>query len=184
MSPVHRCMIVVFLVSACFATVVLAMGGKHPATQPIGTMKNDWPAALPTAINSPGRIAGHWVNANDEFFYRGDHKAFGEFVRRLAETKLPLTLVLHTNPQRRSVLWGEEPRLAYDWSVLVGTAGWVSPKWKLNFDDPNAKYALRVDVWLDGDLMTEAIDLPAGGRLIVDRESPSTTHPTAQEPAH
>ena len=89
--------------------------------------------------------------------------------------------VLHTTPQRHSLLWGEEPNLAYDWSLLVGAAGWVSPEWKLNFDDPHTKYALRVDVWLVGGLTVEAIDLPAGVRLSVDRGSPSTTQPAAPE---
>ena len=174
MSPLHRFALAVLLTLACSATSVLALGGQHPATQPIGMLKTDWPTALPTAINSPGRVAGHWVNANDEFFYRGDTKAFGEFLRRLAETKLPLTLVVHTTPQRRSLLWGEEPRLSYDWTLLVGTSGRVSPAWKLNFDDPNARYALRADLWVDGGLAEDEIDLPAGVRLSVDRGSVST----------
>lgn len=178
MSPLHRFVLGVFLVSAWSATPVLAMGGEHPATQPIGMLKTDWPVALPAAINSPGRVAGHWVNANDEFFYRGDTRAFSEFLRKVAQTKLPLTLVLHMTPPHRSLLWGEEPRVPYDWTLLVGTAGWVSPVWKLNFDDPNAKDALRVDVWLDGGLTADAIDLPAGVRLSVDRGSPATTQPS------
>jgi hypothetical protein len=181
MAPVQRIGFGVFLVLAFSATLALAAGGKHPAGEPIGMIKDGWPAALPTAINSTGRVAGHWVNANDEFFYRGDNKALGEFFRRLAETKLPLTLVLHTNPQHRSVLWGDEPQLAYDWSLLIGTQGWTSPAWKLNFDDPKAKYALRVDVWFNGGLTADAIDVPAGARLSLDRGSPATTQPATRE---
>lgn len=176
-----RSALALFLTFACSAAPALAMGGKHPSTQPIGNLKLDWPAALPTAINSPGRVAGHWVNANDEFFYRGDSRAFGEFVRLLANTKLPLTLVLHTNPQRRSLLWGEEPRVPYDWTLLVGTAGWVLPAWKLNFDDPRTRYALRVDLWIDGGLAAEGIDLPAGARLSVDPGPVTTTQPATQQ---
>ncbi|MEO6434454.1 MAG: hypothetical protein ABIP55_01670 [Tepidisphaeraceae bacterium] len=180
MSPLHRFALAVFLTFACSATPALALGGKHPTTQPIGMLKTDWPAALPEAINSPGRVAGHWVNANDEFFYRGDTRALGEFLRKLAETKLPLTLVLHTTPPRRSLLWGEEPRLAYDWTLLIGTAGWVSPAWKLYFDDPSTRYALRADLWVDGGLAEDAIDLPAGVRLSVERGPVSTTQPATR----
>lgn len=183
MSHLRRVIAGTFLIALSFATLVYAMGGKHPATQPVGTLKEDWPAELPAAINSPARVAGHWVNANDEFFYRGDNQAFRDFLQRLADTKLPLTLVLHTNAQRRSLLWDEEPRLAYDWSLLVGTAGWVLTQWNLNFDDPNVKYALRVDVWLDGGLTLDAIDLPAGVRLSVDHTPPAATQPTAPEAA-
>ena len=180
MSLLHRFALAVLLISACSETLVLALGGLHPTTQPIGMESKDWPAALPTAINSPGRVAGHWVNANHWFFYRGDNKAFGEFVRRLAKTRLPLTLVLHTAPQRRSLLWGEEPRWAYDWTLLIGKAGWVPPEWKLNFDDPGTRYALRVALWVDGGLAEDAIDLPAGVRLIVERGPVSTTQPATR----
>jgi len=183
MSSLHRPALAIILIWVCSAAPALAMGGKHPATQPIGNVHGDWPAALTKAINSPGRVAGHWVNANDEFFYQGDNKRFGEFIARLAETKLPLTLVVHTAPQRRSVLWGEEPRLPYDWSLLVGTAGWTSPAWKLNFDDPGSKYAMRVDVWPEGGLTPDRIDLPAGVRLSVERGSSSTTQPAGHEAA-
>jgi hypothetical protein len=167
--------VLAFLLSA---TSVLALGGKHPATQPIGMIKSDWPAALPAAINSPGRVAGQWVNGNDEFFYRGDTKAFGEFVRRIADTRLPLTLVLHTSPQRRSLLWGEEPRVPYDWSLLIGESGRVSSTWKLNFDDHSAKYALRVDLWVDGGVADDEITLPAGVRLCVERGPVNATQPS------
>ena len=184
MSSIQRRILSVLLASVCTATVVLAMGGKYPDHGLISTPKQGWSAALPAAINSPGRVAGHWVNSNDEFFYRGDSKAFGEFIRRLADTKLPLTLVLHANPQHvhRSLLWGDEPNIPYDWSLLVVQAGWVSPEWKLNFDDPQTKFAVRVDAWLDG-LTLDALDLPAGVRLIVDSGSSATTQPATREAA-
>ena len=78
----------------------------------MGMLKTDWPATLPTAINAFGRVAGHEVNAHDDVLYRVDTRASGDFPLRLAETKLPPTLVLHTAPQRRSLLWGEETREA------------------------------------------------------------------------
>ena len=179
MTHPFRFVLAVPVVWVCWAARASAMGGEHPATRPIGNLHADWPAALPAVINSPGRVAGHWVNANDEFFYRGDNKAFSQFVRHLAETKLPVSLVLHTAPQRRSVLWGDEPTVPYDWTLLVGAAGWTSPEWKLEFADPKKGYAARVDAWVDGGLTDDGIDVPTNVRLSVDRGTVSTTRPAA-----
>lgn len=182
MSLPHRIVLVMLLMTVP-ASRLFALGGKHPATQPLGNVHGDWSAALLTAVNSPERVAGQWVNANDELFYRGDNTVFGKFLHRVADTKLPLTLVLHTAPQRRSLLWGEEPRVPYDWTLLVGAAGWVSPEWKLNFGDSKAKYALRVDLWVGSDVTVDMADLPAGVRLSVEGAPVNTTQPSGREVA-
>ena len=58
---------------------VLAAGGTH-RKGPIGKVHPDWSDALVGLINSDGRVHGHWVNANDEFFYQGDNAAVERFL--------------------------------------------------------------------------------------------------------
>jgi hypothetical protein len=154
---------------------LFAMGGTHPKG-PLGGTHGDWPAGLPDLINSDTRVYGHWVNANDEFFYQGNTTALNQFLQmysKLPDT--PLRVVTHPGPERRSFLWGDEPRLPYEWKLLVVRRGWGAPEANRTKDKP--AYVATVDVWADGNVDLRQMIVPNN----VDLEA--APPPTATQPA-
>jgi hypothetical protein len=138
---------------------LFAMGGNHRPGK-IGKVHADWSDRLLELINFEGRVHGHWVNANDEFFYRGDTAALNRFLElygKLEDT--PLTVVIHAGSARRSALWGKKPEIAYDWKLLITRRGWGAPSDpKRPKDDPG--YVVTVDVWIDGKVELEKLKVP------------------------
>ncbi len=152
-------LVVAGLVSLACCDGAFSMGGVHPPGK-LGKIHSDWPDALLELINFDGRVHGHWVNANDEFFFEGDTAALEQFLSRYVKLQdTPLKLVLHSGSIRRSALWGEKPRAHYDWKLFVQRRGWgvpLDPKRPKN--DPG--YVVTVDVWLDGRVDLAKLGVP------------------------
>jgi hypothetical protein len=146
-----------------FCSRVWAWGGDH-VIEADGKIKigihEDWPVGLENLINSGGCIHGHWVNANDEFFYKGDTATLNKFLEKYSTFKdTPLTLVIHAGSHRRSALWGEKPEKPYDWKLLVQKHGWGAPE--TDSSNINEKYVVTLDVWIDRDIKLAEIIVPA-----------------------
>jgi hypothetical protein len=137
------------------AALVFGMGGTHPKDRKI--VHPQWPEGLADVVNFAGRVHGHWVNANDEFFYRGDTRAFNDFLKRYAKVKdTPLRVVIHGDRRRRSRLWGDEPKIPYDWKLLLLRRGWGAPP--ASSGTPG-NYVVTIDVWVDGQVDLDEIYL-------------------------
>ena len=136
-----------------------AMGGDHP-TGTLAASAKDWPGGLLDLVNFDGRVHGHWVNANHEFFFRGDAAAFSNFVELYAKVRdTALTLTIHVDGARRSALWGEKPNTEYDWKLYIQRRGWDAPI------DPNRPkdqpgYVVSMDVWVDKRVKLKQVRLP------------------------
>lgn len=128
------------------ASIVFAMGGKH-GPNPV-VQQGRWPAGTATLINSSNRVAGHWVNANDEFFFQGDTAAFNDFLRGYARLKgTPLRVIIHTGEKRGSRLWGSEPEIPYDWRLFVQQWGGTT------------SCDVTIDVWVDREVELDRMHL-------------------------
>jgi hypothetical protein len=137
-----------------------SMGGDHPKGK-IGKVHADWSDGLLDMINLDARVHGHWVNANDEFFYQADTAPLNRFLAQCGKLKGTLSkVIIHAGSTRRSALWGEKPEMAYDWKLLILRRGWGPPE-----DVPRQKddsgYVVTVDVWLDGKVELEELEVPA-----------------------
>src|SRR4051812_22483307 len=101
MNVRHVWFVLIIAVVFALAPMALAAGGQH-AAGPITGTHPDWPDGILTVVNSNGRVYGHWVNANDEFFYQGDTAALNAFLAHLGKIQLPTVLVIHSASTRRS----------------------------------------------------------------------------------
>jgi hypothetical protein len=120
----------------------------------------DGPTGLVDLMNSGGCFYGHWVNANEEFFYQGDSALLNKFMERYSKLKnTPLTLIIHAGSHRRSVLWGEKPEKSYDWKLLIQKYGWGAPETAST--DADDKYVVTVDAWIDRGIRLADLDIPA-----------------------
>ncbi len=147
------------------STTVLAMGGDHKV-DPNGKVElsvHEWPAGVASLINSGGCFSGHWVNANDEFFFRGDAARFNAFLQTYgALTNTPLRLVIHAGSERRSLLWGDKPKEPYDWKLAVLKRGWCPPEWNADVltNRPAERYVVTIDLWTDKQVAQAEIVVP------------------------
>jgi hypothetical protein len=124
----------------------------------IQTGQSDWSSGLVDLMNSSGCFHGHWVNANDEFFYQGDTALLNQFLKRYSTLNdTPLTVIIHAGSFRRSALWGEKPDKPYDWKLLVQKHGWGAPE---TSNSPNEKYVVTVDVWIDRGIRLADLHVP------------------------
>jgi hypothetical protein len=140
---------------------VWAMGGDHKFDENgniyVGSHL-DWPSGLVDLINSGGCFHGHWVNANDEFFYQGDTALLNKFLKSYSKLNdTPLAVVIHAGSFRRSALWGEKPDKPYDWKLLVQKHGWGAPGTP---NSANEKYVVTLDVWIDRGIHLADLDIP------------------------
>lgn len=144
---------------------LLAMGRDYQ----IGTNGNiisqqpDWPSGLAELINSGPVFHGHWVNANSEFFFRGDTGSLTRFLGHYSTlTNTPLVVVLHAGSARRSELWGDKPTDRYDWKVILLKRGRGAPEKPAS---PQEQWVVTVDVWIDHDIRLADLVVPKNVQL-------------------
>jgi hypothetical protein len=157
MNPTTRTCIPCMVIAAA-ATLAWAMGGNHPKGE-IKAAHGGWPDKMISLINGHDRVHGHWVNANDEFFYRGDAAALEKFLTDYAAIEgIGKKLVIHVASKRRSTLWGDRPDVPYDWKLLICKSRWGGD-WGL--PPPGASgYTTQIDVWLGTDICLEDLRVP------------------------
>ena len=135
-----------------------ALGGDHPNGQPVGG-SSEWSAVLKDLANSPGRVHGYFVNANDFLFFAGNMDALNKFLEHYGKLEhMPLKVTLHVGRKTANSPWGADRAMKpapFQWQLTSMRRGWGAP------EDPTAlsKYVVTVDVWLDG-LELEDIKIP------------------------
>lgn len=148
------------LVVGAVASVLYAWGGNHPKGE-MHLQKDTWPTDMLKLLNIEQQVHGHWVNANDEFFYKGDLKALNAFIKTAAsmDDVIPVYLDLRAGDKRRSDLWGDKPDIKYNWKMLVLTRGWAGPMWPKDAGE-DVQLAVVIDVWLDRGIVLEKLEVP------------------------
>ena len=69
------------LISLGSSAPAFSWAAEHPAGRPAGWSPN-WPVGLRELMNSPGRVYGYFISANDFLFYSGESLlALGERMR-------------------------------------------------------------------------------------------------------
>lgn len=142
-----------------------AMGSDYQidADGKIISQQPDWPSGLADVINAGPVFAGHWVNANSEFFFLGDTASLNRFLTRYSGLKdTPLVVILHAGSARRSELWGDKPAERYDWKAIVLKRGWGAPE---KPDSREEKWIVTIDVWMDHDIRLAEIVIPKNVRV-------------------
>lgn len=138
----------------------LAVGGDHPPGKIAAESHKQWPVGLTDLINSADRVAGHWVNQGDFFYYRGDVATLNTFLATYGTLpNTPVAVVLHTGRKPLTGPLGGEQKTAYDWQVEIMRRGWGAPL------DPRqtAKepgYVVTVHVWLGEAITLDRLDVP------------------------
>ena len=150
------------------APMVLGLGGKYATDRNKpnwGATHLKWPAGLADMVNSKHRVAGHWVNPSDEFFFKGTSADFNRFLQQYAKlADTPLTLVIHAGSARRSALWGKEPAIRYDWKLLSLHRGFMAVRDPQRFQKKTG-YEITVDLWIDSQVKLEEIAVPVNVNL-------------------
>ncbi len=152
------------LLAAAWCVPAFPLAGGHPAGLPVG-QNPDWPKGLADLLNSPGRVHGYFVNANDFFFYRGDTEEFNEFLEQYARLeKTPLTLVLQPGPGKIDFITPDDKEITFDWEADLYCRGWAreAPP------DPTGKagkYVVTLKVYPAGGVELNKIKAPLNVKL-------------------
>jgi hypothetical protein len=113
------------VITLLFCASAFPLAANHPPGLPVG-QNPEWPAGLADLLNSPGRVHGYFVNANDFFFYREDTDEFNRFIEQYAGLEqTPLTLVLQPGPGTTNSLTPDDKELPFDWEVDLYCRGWA-----------------------------------------------------------
>jgi hypothetical protein len=143
------------------AVTALALGGDYAKGAKVDKQP-EWPDGTVDLANDPSREFGHWVNANDFFYYRGDAATLNAFLARYAKlTDTPLAVELHLGPDQRTGPLAGPRTMPYDWKMDVMRRGWGVPL------DPNRPagdnkpgYVVTVHVWLGDKITLKNLQVP------------------------
>ena len=141
------------------AICVFAAGGNH-SEDPIVSPRDDWPAGLIELVNTGRRVQGHWINANDVFYYGGNAVSLNEFLEKYGCVKdTPLTVVIHAGEKPLTGALGKPMTISFDWQLQVTRRGWGAP------EDPRRRngdpgYVVTTHVWLSNDITLEQLEIP------------------------
>ncbi len=152
-----------FALSLILSARALSLGmdtGTQPAVQQEG-----WPKGAVDLANHPGRVAGHWVNQSDVFFFAGDTAVFNAFLARyaaLSGEETPHILTIQPGPGVTTKLGEKEPKIHYDWFMEISRAGWDGEQ-HYNPDPKIDRFPVRVRITLatGGAVELKDIALPA-----------------------
>jgi hypothetical protein len=132
-----------------------ALGSDHPKQ---AVSASSWPKGMSNLVNSPERIHGYFVNAEDVFFFSGDQEHFDQFLRDYAKIDGVVShkIVIHSGLGRAKSPWQKDEGLKCDWMVDGCLSSWKR-------GDPAAKgYILEVHIWQDGRIKLEKGRVPEG----------------------
>ena len=171
MRPISICLqAVVFVLSLVTSPqAVFGLGADHPKD---GVSSDAWPKGMAAIVNSPQRIHGYFVNAEDVFFFVGDQKQFEELLMAYAKVDglVAHKIVIHEGRGLARSPWQETGGVACDWMVYGCPASWKRA-------DPAAKgYILEVHLWKEGKIKVDTLELP-GGILVEPAKDSETTDP-------
>ncbi len=162
MTKILSLAIVLIALMWCVPAFPLAAG--HPPGHPVG-QNPEWPAGLADLLNSPGRVHGFFINANDFYFYREDTDEFNLFLEQYARLeRTPLTLVLQPGPGKTDFITPDDKEITFDWKVNVYCRGWAreAPP------DPTGtagRYVIVLEVHPGGEVELNKIKVPVNVKL-------------------
>lgn len=153
------------------ASEALALGANLPTGKPTERDRPDWPKGCVHLANDDNRVHGHWVNANDFFYFRGDASEFNDFLSRYARLpEIDPTLVLHVGKLPRIGPLGEKKTTPFNWKMEVSRRGWGTPA-DPRRPESDPGYAITIHVWLSDGIDLENlkvpkhVDLRSGGEI-------------------
>jgi len=147
------------LVAVVCCLPAFPLASNHPPGLPVG-QQPDWPEGLADFLNSPGRVHGYFVNANDFFFYRGDTDEFNQFLDQYARLeKTPLTVVLQPGPGKTNFITRDDKEITFDWKVDVYCRGWAR---EIPPDLPGGKsqYVAIIQLHTGGEVNLNKVNVP------------------------
>lgn len=131
------------------------LGADHPKGE---VSSNAWPKGMSELVNSPRRIHGYFVNAEDVFFFAGDQRQFNEVLEAYAKIEglVRHRIVVHEGKGRAGSPWQKSGDKPCDWMIYGCPALWKR-------GDGNAKgYVLEIHVWKEGKIRVDAATVPDG----------------------
>jgi len=134
---------------------VFAFGANHPKQE---VSSSAWPKGMSELVNSPERVHGYFVNAEDVFFFVGDQNQFNKSVLDYARIDgvVKHKIVVHDGVGRARSPWQKSEGVACDWMIYGCPASWKQA-------DANANgYILEIHVWRGGRIKLEDGKLPEG----------------------
>lgn len=158
LSPVSSLRLVFIVIAlSLFAGTrsTFALGADH-AKQAVSA--SSWPKGMSNLVNSPERIHGYFVNAQDVFFFGGDQEHFDQFLRDYAKIDGVVShkIVIHEGLGRAKSPWQKDEGLRCDWMIDGCPSSWKRA-------EPTAKgYILEVHIWEDGRIKLEQGRVPEG----------------------
>lgn len=145
-----------------FLTVqlVLAMGADHPKKE---VSSSAWPEGMSEMVNSPERIHGYFVNAEDVFYFVGKQKQFNQALKDYAKIDgvVQHKIIVHEGVGRAKSPWQKDEGVKCDWKIYGCPASWLGK-------EPHVKgYIMEFHIWKDGSIKIEEGKLPKG--FLVER---------------
>jgi len=145
--------------AAALAAAAFGLGGTYSKDHKV-VEQPGWPKGLADLANSPGRVNGYFINANDFFFYAGDAKACGEFLDRYAAFKdMPLVLILHPGRGLTGGLGDPNPAIPFDWGLSIVRRGWGADMPEAYRNSPS-QVVVTVNLYVGGRVSLNALEVP------------------------
>ena len=154
-SSLRLLFIVIALSLVAGTRSTFALGADHPKQ---AVSASSWPKGMTNLVNSPERIHGYFVNAQDVFFFGGDQEHFEQFLRDYAKIDGVVShkIVIHGGLGRAKSPWQKDEGLRCDWMIDGCPSSWKR-------GEPTAKgYILEVHIWEDGRIKLEKGRVPEG----------------------
>lgn len=150
--------IAILLLVLILPTTAFALAMDHgPGSIPSNPQ---WPASTLELANSRDRVAGHWVNQSDSFYYQGDVAALNEFLKRYGQVDdTPLSVVLHAGQTPLTGKLGEPANVPFNWMLQVTRRGWGEPK-DPRRSDKTPGYVVTVHAWLGNGITLDELTVP------------------------
>jgi hypothetical protein len=146
---------VLFLALFAFPLTGYGLGGDYPKNGPVGG-SSLWPKGLSDLVNSPNRVHGFFVNAEDNIFFVGSADDFGRFLKRYSEISgiVAYKLVVHSEKGVAKSPWDSGAGIPCNWK-LVGYA----ESWKTG-DASKKGYVLELHLYLGENPGLDKVPVP------------------------
>lgn len=130
------------------------LGSDYRNDQPVGGTST-WPAGLKELVNTPNRVHGFFVNAEDIFFFSGSATNFNDFLRAYSKIEgiKQHRLVLHPGVGEAKSPWDTQGKPC-DWKLDACPESWRKA------DATLKSFILEVHFWTRGSIHLDQIAVP------------------------
>lgn len=139
----------VILALSLTVTSASALGGDYQNGQKV--LHDAWPHGMSDLVNSPQRVGGYFVNAEDIFFFAGNQDQFDKFLDDYVKLQglTGYSVFIHEGEGIAKAPWDKSDGVKCDWMLRGCMSDCGAGQ-----DSPNG-YVLELHIWDGGQIRVE-----------------------------